>query len=165
MDELLADVLLNTLNEHAVEFVLIGGLAVAAHGFVRGTKDVDIVPDPAPGNLGRLADALTELRARVDLKDLDPDELGIAPDLEGLSLGGNWVLLTDHGRLDVLQEVAGAGGYARLRENAVAFSIPGVGRPVHVAGFDDVIAMKAAAGRESDLSDIDALLRARGELD
>lgn len=164
-DELLADAMLNALLAHNVTFVLIGGLAVAAHGAIRGTKDVDVVPDPAPANLARLGEALAAIGARVDLRDLGPDELGIAPDADGLALGGNWVLLTDLGRLDVLQEVAGVSGYASLRRGAAAFHIPGVSGPVLVAGFDDVIAMKAAAGRQQDLSDIDALRRARGEVD
>src|SRR5437773_866032 len=45
---------LATLREHHVEFVVIGGIALAAHGYIRGTKDVDIVPEPSPENLQRL---------------------------------------------------------------------------------------------------------------
>jgi hypothetical protein len=41
-----------------VEFVLIGGLAVGAHGFPRATKDVAIVRAPAASNLERLAAVL-----------------------------------------------------------------------------------------------------------
>lgn len=54
-DELRADAILNTLAENGVAFVLIGGLALGAHGVVRGTKDVDIVPDPDRPNLERLS--------------------------------------------------------------------------------------------------------------
>lgn len=162
--ELRADEILNALHRHDVAFVLIGGLALGAHGVVRGTKDVDIVPDPDPANLARLAGALEAIGAHVDLSDLDPRELGIEPDAEGLALGGNWVLLTDLGRLDVMQEVAGASGYQRLRAGAVAVDTPGVVRPVLCAGFDDLVAMKAAAGRDQDLIDIADLRRARGEI-
>ncbi len=161
--ELRADEILNTLAAHGVAFVLIGGLAVGAHGAVRGTKDVDIVPDPDPANLARLGEALAAMRAQVDLKDLDPDELGIAPDAEGLVLGGNWVLVTDLGRLDVMQEVSGVGGFAGLRARAEPFVVPGVDAPVLVAGYEDLVAMKAAAGRDVDLFDLDSLRRARGE--
>ena len=41
-----AERLLGVLREHGVELVVIGGFALSAHGVVRGTKDVDIVPDP-----------------------------------------------------------------------------------------------------------------------
>ncbi len=36
------DALLRALYEHEVDFVVIGGLAVAAHGYVRATKDLDM---------------------------------------------------------------------------------------------------------------------------
>ncbi len=157
--------LLRALQEHDVAFVVIGGFALSAHGFVRGTKDVDIVPDPVRRNLERLARALQSIDARVDLKDLGPEELGIEPDAEGLAAGGNWALTTRFGQLDVLQTVAGVGGYESLREGAVEASVPDVGHPVAFAGYEHVIAMKSAAGRDQDLIDIDALRRARGEAD
>jgi hypothetical protein len=47
--------LLDRLVAADVRFVIIGGLAVNAWGHVRGTQDVDLVPDPDPGNLERLA--------------------------------------------------------------------------------------------------------------
>lgn len=157
--------LLSALQSHQVAFVVIGGFALSAHGFVRGTKDVDIVPDPAAPNLARLGRALASIDAEVDLKDLDPDELGIRPDASGLAAGGNWVLTTRFGRLDVLQVVAGVSGYESLSMGAVEVPVPDVDAPVRFAGYDDVIAMKSAAGREQDLIDIDSLRRARGELD
>ena len=158
-----ADTLLAGLQEHDVAFVLIGGLALAAHGVVRGTKDVDIMPDPDRLNLERLAEALTVMRARVDIGDIDAAEPGIEPDATGLAQGGNWVLTTALGRLHVMQDVPGSRGYAHVRARAVAVDVPGVPAPVLCAGFDDLVAMKAAAGRDQDLVDIDALRRARGE--
>ena len=86
--------LLATLRRHNVDFVVIGGFALAPHGYVRATKDVDIVPDPDPGNIDRLARALREMDAKPDLGELAADELGIPLDEAGLRLGGNWVLST-----------------------------------------------------------------------
>lgn len=148
--------LLATLRGHEVEFVVIGGLALAPHGYVRATKDLDIVPDPKPSNLSRLAGALRALEARVELGDLGLDELGIAPDEEGLSGGGNWCLATRYGRLDVMQDVAGLRSWAQLRARAVEVN------GVLYAGYDELISMKVAAGREEDLRDVGALEAARG---
>jgi hypothetical protein len=155
--------LLGALREHGVDFVIIGGFALAAHGVVRGTKDLDIVPDPYPENIGRLAGALRALEAEVLLADdFHPSEVGTAPDEEGLALGGNWVLRTALGRLDVMQDVPGMKSYAALRVSSVRHDVPGAGT-FDFCGLDDLIAMKVAAGRPQDELDVASLLRARGE--
>ena len=46
------------------EAIELSRLQVKLHGVVRGTRDIDIVPDPADSNLGRLAAVLRELDAR-----------------------------------------------------------------------------------------------------
>jgi hypothetical protein len=153
--------LLRLLGDHGVAFVVIGGFALSAHGVIRGTKDIDVVPAPEPGNLHRLAGALRALEAEVMLADdFDPRELGIEPDEEGLALGGNWVLRTRLGRLDVMQDVTGVAGYRQLREGAIEVDVPDAGR-FPFAGYDDLIAMKRAAGRPMDEIDIVSLERAR----
>lgn len=156
-----AEALLRVLAAHRVELVIIGGFALAAHGVIRGTKDIDIVPDPRSENIGRLAAALRELGAEVMLADdFSSSELGLAPDEDGLASGGNWVLRTNLGRLDVMQDVAGVKSYESLREAAVERDVPGAG-PFWFCGLDDLIAMKAAAGRPQDELDITSLQRAR----
>lgn len=53
--------LLEALHLGAIRFVVIGGVAVGAHGYVRGTEDLDLVPDPDPENLKQLTKVLIEL--------------------------------------------------------------------------------------------------------
>ena len=149
--------LLACLIAHRVEFVVIGGFSVAAHGVVRATKDLDVVPEPSATNRKRLAAALAELQAEVDLADMAADELGVTPDQEGLAAGGNWVLQTVHGRLDVMQDVPGLRSWEQLRAGAVLRA------GVLYAGYEQLVSMKSAAGREQDLTDIAALRAARGE--
>jgi hypothetical protein len=157
-----ADEMLEVLAAHDVCFVVIGGFSLAAHGVVRGTKDIDIVPDPDPGNLRRLSTALRDLDAALMLADdSDPRELGIEPDEEGLALGGNWVLRTRLGRLDVMQDIPGVRGFEQLLDGSVEFEVPECGR-FRFAGFDDLVAMKVAAGRPQDEFDVASLYRARG---
>lgn len=57
--------LLEALHAKEIRFVVIGGVAVAAHGYVRGTEDLDLVPDPDPENLERLTAALDELESKL----------------------------------------------------------------------------------------------------
>lgn len=147
--------LLKVLRSHRVAFVVIGGYSLAAHGYIRATKDIDIVPDPAADNLARLAAALRDLDAEADVGDLDPAEHDVRLDEGGLGAGGNWVLHTRLGRLDVMQDVPGLRGYEQLRAGAI--DVDG-----HLyAGYDELISMKAASGREQDLRDIAALEAAR----
>jgi hypothetical protein len=80
-----------------------------AHGFIRVSKDLDIVPDPSRENLEKLAGALGELNARnAEGDDLGEDEFPLnLTSVDDLSQGGNFRLATDLGELDVMQWVAG----------------------------------------------------------
>ncbi len=153
--------LLAALVASEVEFVVIGGLAVGAHGFPRATKDIDIVPSPEPSNLQRLATLLDELRYEIiGVEEFDPDEV-VRPDLEGLLGGGSWVLRTRFGRLDILQHVEPELEYAALR--ADSFEDVVFGQAVRFCGYEHLIAMKEAAGRDQDLVDLARLRELRDD--
>ncbi len=164
MNELLpfdGESLLATLVDAGVEFIVIGGFAVSAHGHLRATKDLDIVPDPDPENLERLAAALQRLGAQVQgTEDFSEDEI-VQPDARGLARGGNFVLNTDRGRLDILQLVAPDLEYADLSAAAIEDHV--FGHVVRFCGYADLVRMKEAAGRPEDLIDLRRLREARGE--
>jgi hypothetical protein len=156
-----AATLLRTLTEYGVEFVVIGGLAVAAHGYPRATKDVDVIPKPDPDNRRRLFEALQTLDAEpIELGDLRPEELPTPFSPTGLDEGGNWALRTRAGRIDVLQWVAGVDDYTPLRARAISVDLPDVGA-VLFAGYEDLVAMKRSAGRRTDEADLEELERLR----
>jgi hypothetical protein len=156
-DELDAETLLRTLLEHDVEFVVVGGFAVIHHGYVRATKDLDVVPRPDHQTYRRLHAALQSIDARpIEIGDFRPEELPVPFSPDGLSEGGNWALRTNAGRIDVLQWIAGVDGFAQLRANAVEATVPQIGR-ILFAGYDDLLAMKRAADRPQDRADVDAL--------
>ena len=102
--------LLGAVVDHGVALIVVGGYAVAAHGHVRATKDIDVCPDPAEDNLRRLGAALAALEAEpIGLDEFGADEFDIVADFEGLARGANWTLMTKHGRLDVMQHLEGLG--------------------------------------------------------
>ena len=154
--------ILETLVRFGVDFVIVGGVAVQAHGYLRGTGDLDVIPRPSSLNLSRLGEALADLdaevwRARRPVNVTDPNLLRRAPQVP---------LVTRYGRLDLLniEMTAGApASYEDLAGRALVVEISG--RDVAVAGVDDLIRMKRAAGREQDLLDIAALARADEELE
>lgn len=160
--------LLGALVTAKVDFFVIGGLAVAAHGYERATKDIDVVPSPDPGNLARLSAVLHELDAeQLDVGDFRPEELPVTLSAEGLAAGGNWALMTRYGRIDVLQYQDGVlesdDDYAAFAARALVVETP-VG-PVSFVAYEDLLRMKYGAGRDQDLTDIRALREARGELE
>jgi uncharacterized nucleotidyltransferase DUF6036 len=152
------------LRAHDVEFVVIGGFALGFHGVVRATKDVDIVPKPGEENLTRLWRALHELEAEPQgLEDFRPEEMPVEWSLDGLIAGGgNWIVHTRHGRLDVMQWVDPFESYAEIRANAVEEEVDEVGAAILVAAVDDLITMKETAGRDQDRLDVTALRMAHG---
>lgn len=156
--------LFEVLVRHRADFVVVGGVAVAFHGFSRATRDLDLVPEPSSGNIGKLWAALDELEAApADLPGLRARELRVSFSHASLSSGGSWELETKHGLLHVLQYIAGkvedADDYTRLRERAEP-SRYDFGT-VWFVRYEDLIDLTYLAGREQDLTDIRALEEAR----
>ncbi len=141
-----AGVILTRLAEHEVGYVVIGGMAVQAHGHPRTTQDLDIVPGPGAENRQRLVDALESLAARP-VGELEAESVNLPRD-------GVLELDTDAGGVDVHLDPPGAAPYAELRERSLELQLD---VPVRVAGLDDLIAMKQASGRPIDVSDVLAL--------
>lgn len=153
--------LLAALVEGGVQFIIVGGLALGAHGHPRGTRDVDIVPAPTPDNLERFADVLQKLDYEiVGTEEFESEEL-VQPDVEGLLGGGNWVLHTRYGRLDILQHVEPEIDYEALDSEAIEDEV--FGQRVRFCGYRHLVAMKEAADRPQDRADLERLRAVRGE--
>ena len=154
--------ILEALVGEGVEFLLIGGVAVGFHGYVRATKDVDVVPSPDPQNLERLAGVLRRLDAEVEgVEDFENVELPDPLDPAALALGGNWVLRTRLGRFDVMQWIGDDPLWERLSPAAVSAELGDL--TVRVVSYEDLVALKRQAGRPEDLADLRRLGQARGE--
>ena len=132
------------LDSTNVEYLLVGGYALAAHGHPRYTGDIDFWVNPTPENAVRLMQALTAFGfgglglTRDDF--MQPDavvQLGYPP-----------------ARIDLLTAIDGVSFdacYARRRRLRVD------GVELSLIDVDDLRANKRASGRLKDLADLEAL--------
>lgn len=139
--------LLTVLDQHGVDYVLIGGIAAVAHGSPFPTEDADITPAMSRENLARLSAALSDLDARVRSEG-EPDGLPFAHDADSLAAVSTWNLTTRHGDLDLSFVPDGTTGYDDLRHGAHLTDI--LGLTVAIASLADVIRSKQAANRPKD---------------
>jgi hypothetical protein len=148
--------ILVALTNAQVCFVLVGGLAMIAHGSAYITRDVDVSYSREPANLGALAAALAPFHPRLRGA---PEGLPFRWDALTLRSGMNFTLVTDPLDLDLLGHLAGVESFGGLWERSVEMELYGV--PVRVASLDDLIAMKRAAGRAKDQAHLLELERLR----
>ena len=150
--------LLCALSEGQVRYVLVGGLAVQLHGYMRSTFDIDLVLAMDDGNLSRFI----EVAKRFGLKPSMPvpiDSLRNAEQIEqwyrekGMLAFALREPQTGGGVVDVL--VRPEVPFEQLMGNAVAGQL--LGRQVWIASIDDLLTMKRIADRPKDRLDIEAL--------
>ncbi len=136
--------LLSAFNAHEVEYLVVGAHALAAHGHVRATKDLDIWVRPSEANAPRVLAALAEFGA--PLHDLTVSDLATP--------GLIFQIGVPPLRIDVLTAIDGVAfddaWPARL---ATQFA----DLPVSVLSRSDLIINKRAAGRLQDLADVERL--------
>jgi hypothetical protein len=129
---------------HAVEFLLIGGQAVIAHGYPRLTRDMDLWVRPSDENGKRVLAALAAFGTPLD--DFDPSRF-VDPAML-------IVLGRDPFRVDLLTHIPGVDfDAAWARRGSVTLD----GVQIPLIDRDDLIANKKTVGRLQDLADVEAL--------
>lgn len=136
--------LLELFNGHKVEYMIVGGYALAYHGAPRFTGDIDIFVKPSIENAQKILSALTDFgfgSLNLTIDDFqNPDsvvQLGVPPvriDIITSITGVTW-LEADKGKME--------GVYGDI--------------PVHFLGREQYIANKRATGRKKDLADLESL--------
>lgn len=136
--------LLSEFSAHGVEFLVSGAHALAAHGHVRATKDLDVWVRASAENAPRVLGALRAFGAPLsEVSATDFEKPGIT-----FQIG------VDPVRIDVITEVNGIAFDAAWPRRVVA-TIDGLSVPV--LSREDLIANKRATGRLQDLADVEAL--------
>jgi len=138
--------ILKSLTAVEVEFVIIGGVAITAHGSAYLTQDLDFCYSRTNGNLEKIVTALSEFSPRFRGF---PDNLPFVFDISTLRNGTNFTFRTNIGDVDLLGEVAGVGNYKDVFENSECKEL--FGFQVRVLTIEGLIRAKRAAGRTKDL--------------
>jgi hypothetical protein len=152
-----AEAIIEVLNAHGVEYVVIGAFAAQAFGApLPPTLDIDFTPASSSQNLARLAMALRELGARLRVAGT-PDGVPFDPAPQLLAHMAMLNLTCRAGDFDLAFRPSGTGGYDDLTKRAVAVLIGKT--ETRVADLADVIRSKRAAGRPKDLKVLPTLER------
>ena len=152
--------MLSGLTKKKVRFVVVGGVAAAAHGSSRVTNDLDICYDAeAVTNIGALASVLAGWKAYP--RGIE-EGLPFIMDDRTLRNAPILTLTTGEGDIDVMDRIAGVGPYDAVRRHSERISALGV--RFRVLDLPSLIKAKRAAGRPRDfdhLPELEALLALR----
>ena len=136
--------LLGLFNAHKVEYIVVGGYALAFHGAPRFTGDIDLLVKPDIKNAQRILAALKDFGfASLNLGESDFVGLGNV-----IQLGVPPI------RIDIMTSLTGV-DWENAQAGKVAADYGGVA--VHFLGKKEYIINKKAIGRKKDLADLEAL--------
>jgi predicted nucleotidyltransferase len=150
---------LELLSEKGVRFIVIGGVAAAAHGTARVTYDLDVVYARDSENVRRLVAAFAPHHPYLRGA---PPGLPFRFDEKTIAMGLNFTLTTDLGDVDVLGEIVGGGNFDDLAPRSGEVTL--YGTRCLCLDLPALIRAKRAAGRPKDLeaiAELEALLAER----
>ncbi len=136
--------LLSEFNAQSVEYLVVGAHALAAHGHIRATKDLDVWVRPDADNARRVMKALGNFGAPLlDLSESDLSEPGITFQIGVEPL-----------RIDILTQIDGV-TFDEAWDGRVLATFARI--PVTVLSKAYLIQNKRASGRKQDLADVEWL--------
>lgn len=136
--------LISLFNEEGVEYVVLGGHAVIAHGYLRTTNDIDIFVRPSDDNADRLLRALYRYGYKND--EFEHDDFTKVPNYLSFNRYDEWI--------DLMTFTLGV-TFDQCYQNRVVLLIEHV--PTNVISLPDLIRNKQALGRPQDLIDLENL--------
>ncbi|MEM7791853.1 MAG: DUF6036 family nucleotidyltransferase [Verrucomicrobiota bacterium] len=135
--------LLSLLNEHTVEYLIVGGWALGVHGYVRATGDMDIWISQSDSNIDQLIKALDAFGVPSGVEPEFFKETGNAFRI------GNPPL-----RVEIITEATGI-DFEESYKNRLLIKADSIQLPF--LSYDDLVTNKKASGRLRDQADLEAL--------
>lgn len=151
--------IVRTLNDHRVKYLIAGGLAVVAHGYIRFTADIDLVLGMEKQNLTDAVTALKTLnyrpRAPVDFEQfVDPRSRKQWVEQKGITVFS--LFSPDHPVTEIDLFVDPPLEFSDAYSRALRLEVvPGISATF--CSLEDLISLKSQAGRPQDLDDIKQL--------
>lgn len=142
-------------NAVELRYVVIGGFAVIANGFVRATRDSDLLVPDGPG----ADDAIRRFLERVEARRLHDGKQLEAADIAGAA---HLRVRSRHGIVDLLRGGLPPLDFDTVARNAISAEV--AGEPALVAGLRSVVAFKRLGGRPQDKRDLEELESLHGDL-
>lgn len=133
--------MLSCLKDKEVEFIIVGAYALAAHGFLRATGDIDIWLKNSFNNARKTMYALESFGAptsNISAEDFTSPEMVVQIGIEPC-------------RIDLLTQISGV-EFTEAWKNKVTITIDDL--DIYVLSKADLLKNKLAAGRDKDLGDI-----------
>ena len=132
------------LNQHNVDYMVVGGYALAFHGKPRHTGDLDIWIDISDDNAGKMVRVIKEFgMSSLGLERMDFLKAGVITQIGYPPL-----------RIDILNEIDGV-DFKEAYPNKLIIDVEGL--PVNYIGLNDLIKNKQVSGRRQDISDVNEL--------
>ena len=142
-----------------IRYIVVGGLAVNAHGYQRFTNDVDLVISLECDNITRALHALIAIGYRP-LIPVSPEDFAKAENRTKWREEKSMLVLRlwsdEHRRTPIDVFIDEPFDFDLEWRNVIHSSIGGVVN-LPILSYDTLLKMKAEAGREKDLLDISAL--------
>lgn len=155
--------IVKALNDYKVQYLIVGGLAVVAHGYVRFTADIDLILAMDTQNLFNAVTALKTLnyrpRAPVEFERFaDPDHRKQWVDQKGLTVFS--LFSPDHPVSEIDLFIDPPLVFSEAHPRAIQLEVaPGIAATF--CSLEDLIDLKSKAGRPRDLDDIEQLRKIR----
>jgi hypothetical protein len=147
------------LSAADIPFIVVGGIAVAEHGYGRNTYDIDLVLPLTPDVVGRAFEALGTIGYRPCVpvsaaQFADPAARHVLLEQKGMKVLTFWSDAHKETPLGIFvtEPFDFAAEYERAEQRDVAPSLA-----VRIVSLDTLFAMKRDAARPKDLADIDEL--------
>ncbi len=149
---MLIERVIKSLNQHKVQYALVGGYAVALHGAVRGTVDIDVVVALNLRSFRQTENALNNIGLKSRLPVAADEVFNFREEYINNRNLIAWSFTNPDNPLEIVDIII-TEDVKQIKSITKTFN----GSKIKIAAIDELIKMKKKSGRKQDIEDINAL--------